>query len=100
MDKSLEVIMVAVMLVIAVVVLVSMLQDSSSDVGDFQSDASQTAFCDVSNQRYKTALECDGSLIKQNQKSGPVTILERANDRGCAWATPEDHKEIARGICN
>lgn len=100
MDKSLEVIMVAVMLVIAVVVLVSILQDSSSDVGDFQSDASNTVSCKVLMQRYESVLECDGSLREPEQDPTPTRIVEEAHEEGCAWADPINHRDAAQRVCN
>ena len=91
MDKTLEVIMVASMLIIASVVIVSLLQGQTQDVGDFASEQTDSGDCGLLRVRYESALNCDISSPETPAASG---IESQANSQDCGWAGSADGTEI------
>ena len=82
MDKTLEVIMVASMLIIASVVIVSLLQGQTQDVGEFASDQTDSGNCGLLRVRYESALNCDASSPETAAAAG---VESRASN--CDWAS-------------
>ena len=83
MDKALELIMVAVILVVASVVIISMLQGQTESFGDFANGQTNSSNCGLSELEYERNLDCSVPT------EGPAasTIETRASNNGCSWAT-------------
>jgi hypothetical protein len=60
MDKTLEIIMVAVALVIAVVIVVGLLQGQASGFGSFASNQTSSSSCSITISQFKSAIDCSG----------------------------------------
>jgi len=59
MDKTLEIIMVAVALVVAAVIVVSMLQERTGNIGEFADQQTSDSNCGLNAQRLASSLDCD-----------------------------------------
>lgn len=56
MDKTLEIIMVAMTLIVAAVVVISLLQSQSGEFGDFSDGQTDSSECEFEELRYERAL--------------------------------------------
>lgn len=83
MDKTLEIIMVAMTLIVAAVVVTSMLQSESQEFGDFSSDRRDDSSCGIAEVRYRNALQCP-------DEAGAEGIRDQAYNDGCDWADNSD----------
>lgn len=59
MDKTLEIIMVAVALVVAAVIVVSMLQGRTGNVADFADNQTSDSNCGLNAQRLASSIDCN-----------------------------------------
>lgn len=57
MDKALEIIMVAVILIIASVVIITLLQTQSGNFGDFSNNRTEAGDCGFGELKYKRAID-------------------------------------------
>ncbi len=81
MDKTLEIILVAVVLVVAAVILVGLLQGQAGSFGKFADNQTSTASCGISHSQFCSAYSGSGS------PSGTASdIKSDANAKGCDWA--------------
>ena len=82
MDKTLEIIMVAMTLIVAAVVVISMLQSESGEFGDFSDDRRNSTSCNFEELEYERALD---------KKSSPCTETSAATEikssSTCDWAS-------------
>jgi type II secretory pathway pseudopilin PulG len=58
MDKALEIIMVAVILVVASVVIIAMLQGQTQNFGNYSREQTQGSSCGLAQQRLATSIDC------------------------------------------
>jgi len=58
MDKTLEIIMVAVALVVAAVIVVSMLQGRTGNISDFADNQTSDSNCGLNAQRLASSIDC------------------------------------------
>gem|GEM_PF-1535253 len=84
MDKTLEIIMVAMTLIVAAVVVTSMLQSESQEFGDFSEDRRDDSSCGIAEVRYRNSLQCP------DEGSGAAGIRDQAYNDGCDWADNSD----------
>jgi hypothetical protein len=61
MDKTLEIVMVAVALVVAVVIVVGLLQSQADSFGSFASNQTGSSGCGIKQSQLEAAVNCDGS---------------------------------------
>lgn len=61
MDKTLEIVMVAVALVVAVVIVTGILQGSADGFGNFADSQTNSSSCGVATSQFESAVSCDGS---------------------------------------
>lgn len=61
MDKTLEIVMVAVALVVAVVIVTGILQGSAEGFGNFADQQTNSSSCGVATSQFESAVTCDGS---------------------------------------
>lgn len=80
MDKALEVIMVAVILVVASVVIISMLQSQTGNFGNYTNQQTEGSSCGLAELKYERALDCDSV-----SETTAASNIESANSQ-CAWA--------------
>ncbi len=59
MDKALEVIMVAVILVVASVVVIAMLQGQTENFSNYTEGQTQGSSCGLAQQRLSAQIDCD-----------------------------------------
>ncbi|WP_414837889.1 hypothetical protein ACK3SF_00585 [Candidatus Nanosalina sp. VS9-1] len=79
MDKTLEIIMVAMTLVVAAVVVISMLQGESGDFGEFSDGQQESSQCGLEELKYERALDkesCSETTAAENIRTGS----------SCDWA--------------
>jgi len=60
MDKTLEMVMVIVALVVAAVLVVSTLQGQTSNFGDFADQQTNSSSCGISTSKFAQAVQCEG----------------------------------------
>ena len=89
MDKTLEIIMVAMTLIVAAVVVTSMLQSESQEFGDFSQDRRDDSSCGIAEVRYRNSLNCDLS----SETDAAEEIRDEADNDGCDWATNSDQHD-------
>lgn len=87
MDKTLEIVMVAVALIIAVVVVTSMLQGQSSNFGDFADKQSSSSSCDLAATRISTTVDCD-SGSSSDISTGTGTIYDKYKNQ--CWSSASE----------
>lgn len=58
MDKALEVIMVAVILIVASVVIIAMLQGQTQNFGNYSRGQTEGSSCGLAQQRLATSVNC------------------------------------------
>ena len=83
MDKTLEIIMVAMTLIVAAVVVTSMLQSESQEFGDFSENRRDDSSCGIAEVRYRNSLNCDAG----SETDAAEGIRSQANTDGCSWAS-------------
>ena len=81
MDKALEIIMVAMILVIASVVIIAMLQGRTGDFSDYTQNQTDDSSCGLSELKYERALNCGPGTTET-----PAASQIESNNGQCAWA--------------
>jgi hypothetical protein len=79
MDKTLEIVLVAVVLVVAAVIVVGLLQGQAGGFGSFADNQTDTASCGVAQSQFCGAYSGSGA------PSGRADDICSDNS-GCAWA--------------
>jgi Tfp pilus assembly protein PilV len=78
MDKALEVIMVAVILIVASVVIIAMLQGQTENFGNYSRSQTEGSSCGLAQQRLATSVNCP------TDSSGDMTDYPAyTNNQGC-----------------
>ena len=92
MDKTLEIVMVAVALVVAAVIVISLLQGRANALGGFADNQTNSAGCGISNQQFCNSL--DGGETTERS-------LNIAADTSCDWASsaPTNTGTSATDLC-
>ena len=72
------------MLIIASVVIVSLLQGQTQNVGNFADDQTDSGNCGLLRVRYESALNCGGDTVETTAAKG---IESDASSENCGWAT-------------
>jgi hypothetical protein len=85
MDKALEIIMVAVILIIASVVIITLLQGQSSDFGEFSDNRTDAGDCGLAKLRFQRAISCDDSSSGDIKPGGADNIRSTYSTK-CEWA--------------
>jgi len=80
MDKTLEIVMVAVALILAVVVVTSMMQSQSEGFGEFADNQTSSASCGVAKSQYCSAFDGDSS---SGTRAGEIAD----NNDECGWSS-------------
>jgi len=76
MDKALEVIMVAVILVVASVVVIAMLQGQTDNFSNYTTEQTQGSSCGLAQQRLKSSVSCPTTDTKVGSKSAYIQNKE------------------------
>lgn len=79
MDKALEVIMVAVILVVASVVVIAMLQGQTENFGNYTNEQTQGSSCGLAQQRLATSVDCSV------HGSGDMSSFSAYSDNTDCW---------------
>jgi hypothetical protein len=85
MDKTLEVILVATVLVVAAVILVGLLQGRAGNFGQFADNQTSSASCGISQSQFASAIDCDSSDTS-SIKPKRAEEMRMENKQDCAWA--------------
>jgi hypothetical protein len=85
MDKALEIIMVAVILIIASVVIITLLQGQSGDYGEFANNRTDAGDCGLAELRFQRAISCEDSS-SGNIKPGSAEEIRSTYSSKCSWA--------------
>lgn len=96
MDKTLEIVMVAVALIIATVIVVGLLQGQVDMFGGFASDQTNSSGCGISKTQFCTAV--DTSATSLNTDTRPYNIADE--NTGCAWASAGPGSIDPSAVCN
>ena len=80
MDKTLEIVMVAVALVVSIVIVTGILQGQSSEFSDFSDSQTGSADCGVSRSQYCSAFDGDSS---SGTRAGDIAD----SNSGCTWSS-------------
>ena len=92
MDKTLEIIMVAVVLVVAAVIVTSFLQGRVGDMGDFSDRQTNNSGCGLAEQRIAAAVDCSSN----SPDAQGVSAYEQ-NKNNCGWTSSTD---VASKVCD
>lgn len=95
MDKTMEFIIVAVLLIISLVIAVSMLQNGISNVSNIGESSTSGSSCDLAYQRLNSSLECDGSYGPENVNSQAKSII--TSNKDCSWAVGQTDQQAVLG---
>jgi len=85
MDKALEVIMVAVILVVASVVIIAMLQGQTENFGNYTNQQTQGSSCGLAAQRLATNMDCSAATPSSTIGTGSGTIYDKYKNQ--CWST-------------
>lgn len=88
MDKALEIIMVAVILILASVVIIGMLQGQTESFGGFADDQTNSSNCGLSELEYERAINKDSCT-----ETTAADNIASANSQ-CQWTSntlPDDY---------
>jgi hypothetical protein len=80
MDKTLEIVLVAVVLVVAAVIVVGLLQGQAGGFGSFADNQTNTASCGVAKSQFCSSLDSSGNPTDRSEN------IYNNNDPGCEWA--------------
>lgn len=94
MDKTLEIIMVAVALVVAAVIVTSFLQGRVGDMAQFSDTQTNSSSCGLAEQRIAGALDC--SKDSSNLDAAGIAAYEN-NKNQCGWTGSSN---LAAKVCN
>ena len=82
MDKTLEIVMVAVALVVAVVIVVGLLQGQSDSFGNFASNQTGSSSCGIKQSQLETAADCpSGGGSVGNYQGNAERIYDNYNSQ-------------------
>ncbi|NMJ92657.1 hypothetical protein GLT81_00160 [Nanohaloarchaea archaeon] len=79
MDKTLEIVMVAVALVVAVVIVVGLLQGQADSFGNFASNQTGSSSCGIKQSQLETAADC--STSPSSYEGNAETIYDNHNSQ-------------------
>lgn len=85
MDKALEIIMVAVILIIASVVIITLLQGQSGNFGDFSRNRTDAGDCGLGQLRFERQISCDDSSTGSISPGGANSLRSTYSSK-CEWA--------------
>ncbi len=95
MEKSLELIIVAVLLIVGIVITVSLLQGGISSLSNIGKNSTSGSSCDIAYQRLQSSLECDGSYGTENVNTEAKSIITENKD--CSWALGQTDEDAVTG---
>lgn len=93
MDKALEVIMVAVILVVASVVVIAMLQGQTENFGNYTEEQTKGSSCGLAAQRLATNMDCNAANPESTIGTGSGTIYDKYENR--CWSSKTEAKNRA-----
>jgi Tfp pilus assembly protein PilV len=79
MDKALEIIMVAVILIVASVVVIALLQGQTENFGNYSREQTQGSSCGLAAQRLATSMDCNDPNPQSTIPTGAGTIYNKNN---------------------
>lgn len=91
MDKALEIIMVAVILVVASVVIIAMLQGQTENFGNYTRQQTDDSSCGLAAQRLATNMDCNppgSTQPKDTIGTGAGTIYDKYKDK--CWSSTQE----------
>lgn len=91
MDKTIEVVIVAMVVLITATILLYLVQDSSESFGGFLDSQQNEAQCGLSKTQYRQACDCtasDGSGLG-GETDKAASIKQEASNAECSWATDQ-----------
>jgi len=84
MDKTIEIVVVAMVILLAATVLLFLFQDRADSFGGFLSDQQENAECKVLETRLKNSCNCQDPTGPQPKMD---EIKSAAKEKECSWAT-------------
>jgi hypothetical protein len=85
MDKALEVIMVAMILVVAAVVILAMLQGRTGDFSAFTQDQVNSSDCGLGQLKFSRRISCGDSSTSNLKPSSAKNVYDSYSG-SCDWA--------------
>lgn len=83
MDKALEVIMVAMILVVASVVILALLQNQTGSFGSFVGGQTNSSGCGLLELKYERNIQCN----PDSETPAASAAETEASSKGCQWAS-------------
>lgn len=89
MDKTIEVVIVAMVVLIAATIVLFLVQDQTSSFDGFLNNQQDNAQCGLSKTQYRQACDCSasGGSAVGGETDKAASIKADASDAGCGWAT-------------
>jgi hypothetical protein len=94
LDKALEVIMVAMILVVAAVVILAMMQGQTGTFGQFASGQTNSSDCELSKLKFQRAISCQDS---GTSSLNPDNAKEIYDNSDCEWSV--DKTTAYNSVC-
>lgn len=91
MDKTLEIIMVAVALVVAVVIVTALLQGQASSFGGFAQNQTDSSGCTITLAKFENSVDCNSGSVS------PSASNIYTNNDGCFTAS--DAGDAKSNVC-
>jgi len=88
MDKALEIIMVAVILIVASVVVIALLQGQTENFGNYSREQTQGSSCGLAAQRLATNMDCNAGTPSNTIGTGSGTIYKKYENE--CWSNPTE----------
>jgi hypothetical protein len=96
MDKALEVIMVAMILVVAAVVILAMLQGRTGEFSGFTQSQVNSSDCSLGSLEFGRAISCSNSSHSKLNPPGAENIYDEYSGK-CEWA--ESYSSAYEQVC-
>ncbi len=94
MDKALEIIMVAVILIVASVIVIALLQTQSENFGFFVSDQTNSSNCGLAELKYERNI--DKQSCTETSAAGDI----ESDNSQCAWTDNTLPPDSSSPYCN
>lgn len=97
MDKTLEIVIAATVIIMTAGALMFMFSDQAGNFGKTINDTQQGASCDLHKTNYELACNCDADASANYETQGNEEAKSKAESESCSWVgdfTCEDR------VCN
>lgn len=89
MDKTLQLIVIAAIVLMTAGIMMFLVEDRSSGLGGFLDDRKQDANCQIQQTQFDQACNCSADPAEPTPKAD--SIFSNAESNGCSWANENNY---------